>query len=410
MKFLEHEGKRMFSARGIRVPRGGLASTPDEAASVANQLGADGGVGRFAVKAQVPFGGRGKAGLIKVVDGADVGVAASQVLGRQFHGKAVDLVLVEEAFSASKEFYLSVFADSASGVPVLLFSESGGVDVEEAAKRGSVIHRMDLDPMEPPREYQVRTFLRASGLKGKALAGIASTAARLAQAFYALDLLLAEINPLALLDDGTVVAMDAKVEMDDNALPRQRDALVALGLAQRAGSASEDPLEVEASEIGVTYVRLDGEIGVIASGAGLGMCTMDLIKKSGFEPANFLETGGGITRELMRRSVNLVAKHPGVKGIVVNLYGGVNPLVEAAYGVVAGVADLRQKGRDVPVVVKALGNRQDEAWKVLEDAGIPTVGTVDSASAVSAVCRLIRQREAVLGCGGEREARKEVAG
>lgn len=376
MRLLEYQGKEILKRHKVATPRGMVASTIEEASKTAQELGS------VVVKVQIPTGGRGKAGGILLADNAtEAGSQAKALLGREIKGFVVDQVLVEEKVSLEQELYLGITVDNRHGHSVLMFCPSGGMDIEEVAKSNpELIFKLPIPAGYEPQEYELRNFLRRSGYTGKTLAQLTSVAKRLCYCFRYYDLTVAEINPLGTLADGTVVAADCKMEVDDNALFRHpefgdnKDELT-------------DPLEQEARDIGVTYVKLDGNIGIIASGAGLGMNNMDLILEAGHKPANFLETGGGITRELMRRAVLLVAKHEGVEGIIVNLYGGVNPLVEAAKGVVDGWMSLPTR---LPIVVKALGNQQDEAHAVLKEAGVPIVTTIRTEEAVT---ELVRQLE-----------------
>lgn len=376
MRLLEHRGKEILRRYGIETPQGIVARTPEEAREAASKLGP------VVVKAQIPIGGRGKAGGIRPAeDPAEAYECASELLGSTIRGFNVQSILIEEKVALEQELYLGFTIDNRHGVSVLMFCPSGGMDIEGvAASHPELVYKLELPVGARLAEYEARGLIRRAGFQGKTLVQLASVAAKLYQCFVDYDLVVAEINPLGILADGRVVAADCKMEVDDNSLFRHPE----LGSEQ---AEFQDPLEREASEIGVTYIKLDGDIGLIASGAGLGMNTMDLILEAGHRPANFLETGGGITRELMRRAVLLVAKHEGVEGLLVNLYGGVNPLVAAAEGVVDGVKALP---KNLPVVVKALGNQQEEAHAVLEAAGIPVIKTIRTEDAVA---NLVRQLE-----------------
>lgn len=380
MRLLEHQGKEILRRYAIETPQGIVARTPEEAREAASKLGP------VVVKVQIPTGGRGKAGGIRPAeDPAEAYERASELLGSTIRGFNVQSVLIEEKVALKQELYLGLTIDNRRGVSVLMFCPSGGMDIEEvAASHPELVYKLELPAGARLPEYEARGLLRRAGFQGKTLVQLAGVAARLYQCFVDYDLVVAEINPLGILADGRVVAADCKMEVDDNSLFRHPE----LGSEK---DELQDPLEREAREIGVTYIKLDGDIGIIASGAGLGMNTMDLILEAGHRPANFLETGGGITRELMRRSVLLVAKHEGVRGLLVNLYGGVNPLVAAAEGVVDGVKAL---SKNLPVVVKALGNQQEEAHAVLEAAGIPVIKTVRTEDAVAALVRQLEGKSA----------------
>ncbi|HHV57862.1 MAG TPA: ADP-forming succinate--CoA ligase subunit beta [Firmicutes bacterium] len=376
MRLLEYQGKEILRRHGVATPQGRLARTPAEAREAAAELGP------VVVKVQIPSGGRGKAGGIRpAADPVQAGERASELLGSTIKGFPVETVLVEEKVALREELYLGLTIDNRRGAAVLMFCASGGMDIEEvAASHPESVYKLELPAGAELKDYEARQLIRKAGFQGKTLVRLAQVAAQLYHCFTRYDLVVAEINPLGILADGQVVAADCKMEVDDNSLFRHPE----------FGSEKDelqDPLEREAREIGVTYIKLDGDIGIIASGAGLGMNTMDLILAAGHRPANFLETGGGITRELMRRAVQLVARHEGVRGLIVNLYGGVNPLVAAAEGVVDGVSALPVR---LPVVVKALGNQQGEAHAVLESAGIPVVKSIRTEDAVA---ELVRQLE-----------------
>ncbi len=376
MRLLEYQGKEILRRHKVPTPRGIVASTIEEASKAAAELDS------VVIKVQIPTGGRGKAGGILPADGpAKAAEQAKALLGRQIKGFTVEQVLVEERVTFKQELYLGITVDNRHGHSVLMFCPSGGMDIEEvAANHPELIYKLPLFAGKEPAEYELRNFLRRSGYTGQILAQLTSVAKKLCYCFGYYDLTVAEINPLVLTEDGQVIAADCKMEVDDNALFRHPE----FGSKKKELT---DPLEREARDIGVTYIKLEGNIGIIASGAGLGMNTMDLILEAGHRPANFLETGGGITRELIRKAVLLVAKHEGVEGLIVNLYGGVNPLVEAARGVVDGWMSLPTR---LPIVVKALGNQQDEAHAVLKEAGVPIVTTIRTEEAVA---ELVRQLE-----------------
>lgn len=369
MKLLEYQGKALFSGHGIVVPWGKVAKTPEEAERVFEELRMP-----VVVKAQVATGGRGKAGGVKLASSSkEVKGAASAILGMKIKGNVVRSLLVEEALDLDKEMYLSFTVDSSNSNVLFMFSPEGGMDIEELAReKPDRLLRWHIEDVGSTKEYELRNRIRKLGLRGKELVELSSLAFRACQCFYKNDLLLLEINPLCRLKDGRFVAADAKVEVDDNALFRHEE-------LKAVEEVIEDPFEREAREIGVTYVNVGGNVGVIASGAGLAMNTMDILFDEGLKPANFLETGGGITQELIFRSLKLLFKDDNVKGIIVNLYGGVNPMVEAAKGVVEGV---KANAKGIPIVVKLLGNQQEEAWAILEAAGVPVVKSVHTEEAV----------------------------
>lgn len=367
MKLLEWQGKYLLRQAGIAVAEGQVAESKEDIENL--HLNGD----KMVVKAQVPVGGRGKAGGIKLAaDPQEIKEYATGMLNSTLKGFPVESVLIEEALDISAEMYLSILLQS-SGEYLMLFTASGGMEIEEVAeKTPEKITKYLFTPDMAMAEYVFTDVLRKSGLRGNQLKAVSEVAWKLYQATVRYDLILAEINPLAVLKNGNVTAADAKLEVDDNALFRQP-------VAREWVKPSTDELERRAKEIGVTFVDLDGDFGIVASGAGLAMATMDLIRDMNYEPGNFLETGGGITDKLIAGSVGLVCSKEKVKGLIVNLYGGVNSLTAAAKGVVDGVAALPRK---IPVVVKAQGNQQEECWRILEEAGIPVVKTHRTEDAV----------------------------
>ncbi|MFZ5753778.1 MAG: succinate--CoA ligase subunit beta [Bacillota bacterium] len=360
MNLLEHQGKWLLSRWGIPVPQGRVADSREDAITILEELR-----GKAVLKIQVPVGGRGKAGGIKVVDNPESVDAFFKIWdGTTFKGYPISAFLVEEPLVIDKEMYMSVTLNAQAGNMLFMFCEEGGVDIEEiAVQKPEKLLKLSLAPNITYREYHFRRALSEYGIKGAALIKLSQLAEKLYRCFINNDLFLAEINPLVVLANGEVIAADAKIEVDDSSLFRHEE-------LKSFKVESTEPLERESADIGVTYIKLDGDIGIIASGAGLSMNTMDLAYEAGYRPANFLETGGGITRELMRRSLLLVTKNEAVRAVIVNLYGGVNPLVEAAKGLADGKKELT---RQVPMVVKAMGNQQEECWRILEEADIPVI-------------------------------------
>ncbi len=375
MMLLEHVGKAELAARGLPVPAGYLAATPDEAAQAAARLG-----GRAVVKAQVPAGGRGKAGGIVPVEGAEAAAeAAARLLGRPLVGHVVHSVLVEERLPIVQELFLGLAVEPASAGYLALFSSEGGINVEEvAAKTPARVRRLWVDPLVGLPADAGRTL--CEGLVEPAVARrLAEALTVLYRTFVECDALMAEVNPLALLADGRLVAADCRLEVDDDALYRQPS-------YQAYREAQMDERERAAHAIGVSYVGLDGDVGLIASGAGLGMASLDMLKLAGLSPANFLDTGGGITRELMRRAVGLTLGPAHVRGELINLYGGINPMVEAALGIVDALQEMPARK---PLVVKLLGNRQEEAWAILGAEGVPVVKSVRTEEAAQKLASLL---------------------
>jgi len=371
----EFEAKELFRQQGIAVPRGEVASGPAEAGRIARDLGVE-----TAVKAQVLAGGRGKAGGIRMAASPDEAEGcARDLLDSTIRGYKPEGVLVEERLAIARELYLGITVDGAAGGPAVVVSAAGGVDIEAvAAARPQAIASQHVDPLAELSPAQARDLGRGAGLEEDIAGPVADVLCRLYQVFAAGDALIAEINPLAVLADGSLVAADAVVEIDAAALFRHPEWSALERLA--------DPRAREARQHGMTYVGLEGEIGLICSGAGLGMATMDLIADRA-RPANFLETGGGITRELMAAAMRLVLDQPGLEAVLINIYGGINPIHEGA----KGVAEVMAEGAGVPVVAKALGNRQEETWEILEQAGVEVIRATETEQAVAAVLRRMEE-------------------
>ena len=377
MQLLEYDGKRLLSEWGIAVPASRLVTSVDGLTGALNQLD-----GQAVLKIQVPAGKRGKAGGIRLArDLNEAKKFFEQWYGKRHGGFVVESVLAEEPLAIAKEFYMSMALNAKEGNFYFIFSAEGGVDIEETAKQHpDKVLKVMFSPAEDGNKDCFRTILLKQGFTGTLLDALSNVAAGLFKGFGAVNALLAEINPLVVLKSGAVMAADAKIEIDDSALFRLQDkAFVAV---------KADELEQEAKDIGVTYIQLSGgNIAIIASGAGLSMNTMDLVHEAGHRPANFLETGGGITRELVRRSIHLVLKNRSAQGIIINLYGGVNSLLEAAIGIVAGVSELKH---NVPLIVKALGNQQKECWELLEKHNIPVIKSHRTEDAVAHLCRQLQ--------------------
>jgi len=385
MRLLEYQGKQIFKNAGILIPTGAVVESKNMINTAMEEFYGqldqnDGLNSKIVVKAQVPVGGRGKAGGIIIVDGADqAGFAVENMLGTELKGFMVAKVLLEKALDIDAEMYLSCLIDTATGYYTLLFCPEGGMDIEELAReKPERIIRYAFSPTALPAEYDLRNVLRKS-LQGGVLKAVSNLAWNLVKTVVEQDLTLAEINPLVIDKNGNAYAADAKIEVDDNAVYRHPE-------LEKWAEPSKNHLERLAKEAGVTYVALRGDIGIIASGAGLAMNTMDLVYDFGHRPANFLETGGGITRKLISDSVQIVCGNEGVVGLIVNLYGGINSLLEAAHGVVDGMARLAVK---VPVVVKALGNQQEECWEILEQNGILVEKATRTEDAVAKLLKLM---------------------
>ncbi len=354
MKIHEYQAKDILARYGIPIQPGRVAYTPDEAEEIARELG-----GPVVIKAQVYVGGRGKAGGIQFGDTPEQArAAAAKVLGMNIKGLTVEKVLVVSKLEIKEEYYLGIILDRKSQAPVVMVSKAGGIDIEEvAATTPEKIIKQPIDMRWGLRPFEARTILSRAELPHQVIAKGGAILAALAKAFIESDASLAEINPLALTADGQVQAADAKILIDDNGLFRQKE------YASWAESEESNPLEFEAKQEGLTYVKLDGNIGVIGNGAGLVMTTLDMVARVGGKPANFLDIGGGAKAEIMRKALTFVARDPQVKGILVNIFGGITRGEEVAQGVILAQADL-PKG--MPIVVRLSGTGSEEGKEMLK--------------------------------------------
>ena len=365
MKFLEYQVKERFRAAGIPVPDGRLAKTPDEAALAAGALGP------IAVKAQVPVGGRGKAGGIKLAKtAADAKRVAGEILGMTIKGYTVREIWCETAQDITRELYLGLTLDRDARRPVLILSAQGGMEIEEVAEtHPEAIAKLHPDPWRGPLPFEVRDLIFRAGL-GPLQAQLGPLVVKLYALARTYDALTIEINPLALTQDGGLVAADGKLEIDENAMFRHKD-------LHGADESEEDPLEAEARRRKLTYVRLDGTIGVIGNGAGLVMNTLDLVSREGGRAANFLDIGGGAKAEVVHSALELLAGDPHVKGILINIFGGITRGDEVAHGIIDASRDLNLK---LPLVVRMTGTREEEGRQLLREAGITPEATATGAA------------------------------
>ena len=366
MKLHEYQAKRILAERGVPVPKGSLATTPDEAEGAARNLG-----GRAVLKAQVHAGGRGRAGGVKLVDSPEEGrTVAEAMLGSQLvtaqtgpGGVHVRAVLVEEIIDVERELYVGMVIDGAALGTVVMASESGGMDVEEVAERTPErILRAPVDPMLGFVPYQGRALAYGLNLPANLVRQAGALIERLYAVFEENDCSLAEINPLVVTKDGRLLAVDAKLDVDDDSLFRHA------GIAELRDVEQEDPLEVEAREHDINYVKLEGSIGCIVNGAGLAMATMDVIAAAGASPANFLDIGGGADEEKAAASLSLVLKDPSVSTVFVNIFGGILRCDVAARGFV--LAAEREPAAMRPMVVRMLGTNAEEGRDVLTNSGL----------------------------------------
>ncbi|MDP2952499.1 MAG: ADP-forming succinate--CoA ligase subunit beta [Chloroflexota bacterium] len=371
MKIHEYQAKKLMAEFGIPVPRGEVAATPQEARQAAARLG-----GKVVVKAQAYAGGRGKAGGIKVVDSPqEAERAARGMLGKRLvthqtspEGVPVSRVLVEEAAAVQQELYLSIMVDGAAAMPVVIASAAGGMEIEEvAAKSPEKILKAYIDPVVGFQPFQGRKLSYGMGLDAGLVRPAAELMGNLYRLFRAKDCSLAEINPLV-VSGGKLMALDAKLNFDDNALFRHKD------IADLRDVEQEEPLETKATDAGISYVKLDGDVGCMVNGAGLAMATMDIIKQVGAMPANFLDVGGGASEEQVAQAFMLILSDPKVKRVLVNVFGGILRCDVAARGIVAAVKQAEVK---VPVVVRMRGTNVEEGNQILARSGMNIIVAAD---------------------------------
>jgi succinyl-CoA synthetase beta subunit len=385
MKVHEYQAKAILREFGIPVPRGEVAETPAAARSIAERIG-----GRVVVKAQVHAGGRGKAGGVKLADDpAGAETAARQILGMMLktpqtppEGIRVLKVLVEEASEVAGELYLSITLDRARGTHVVMASQAGGMEIEEvAAVHPERILRQWTDPALGLQAFQARALAFGLGLSGEAFKAGVALILSLFRAYVQNDCSLAEVNPLVLTRDARVLALDAKLNFDDNALFRHPE-IVALRDVNE-----ETPLDVEASKYGLNYIKLDGNVGCMVNGAGLAMATMDIIKLAGGEPANFLDVGGGASPEQIENAFRILSSDPSVKAVFINVFGGILRCDRLAEGLIAAV---RKLGLKMPVVVRMEGTNVELGRRMLAESGLNFVTADDMGSGAAKAVALAR--------------------
>lgn len=361
MKLHEYQGKELFKRVGIPINEGRVATSPEEAEAAARALGCP-----VVVKAQVLVGGRGKAGGVRLAATPEEARAhAAAILGMDIKGELVKKVLVAKAEEIAREYYLGITLDRAARMPVVIFSPSGGMEIEEVARTDpGAIFRFHVRPLEGPHPYQIRNLLLRAGIDRGLQGQLASIFAKLYQAFVQYQATLVEINPLALTPAGSFVALDSKFIIDDDALPRLGE------LASWRDADSESPQERAAREAGLNYVKLDGDIGIIGNGAGLVMATLDLVAALGGRPANFLDIGGGARAPQIEKALEIVLSDPQVKGLFLNIFGGITRCDEVARGLVEAWKKLQAK---LPLVVRLTGTNEEEGRAILFEQGITPV-------------------------------------
>jgi succinyl-CoA synthetase beta subunit len=366
MKIHEYQGKDILKQFGVPVPRGRVTSDAADSRKAAEELGG----GTVVVKAQIHAGGRGKGGGVKVVKGPDAAFdAAKAMFGMTLvtyqtgpEGRVVGRVLVEEGLAIARELYLGLVIDRATERPVLMVSQEGGVEIEKVAEETPErIFKAFIDPALGLQPYQARQLAFSLGLTGDQVGKAVKTMMALYKAFVATDSSLLEINPLIVTKDGDLLALDAKMNFDDNALYRHAD------IKELRDLGEEDPLEIEASKFSLNYIKLDGTVGCMVNGAGLAMATMDIIKLAGGEPANFLDVGGGANAEQIKNAFRILMSDTSVKAVLINIFGGILRCDVLAQGVIAAVTDL---GVRVPIVIRMEGTNVELGKQMLKDSGL----------------------------------------
>ena len=365
MKIHEYQAKEILRSYGVPTPRGEVAFTPDEAKEAAERLG-----GRVVIKAQIHAGGRGKGGGVKLGDGpAEARKLAAQILGMTLvthqtgpEGRLVKRVLVEETLPIAREIYLGMTLDRATGKSIFMASSEGGMDIEEvAAKDPELILKETVEPVVGLAGYQARRMAFRMGIKGDAFNAAVKAMQALAKAYQATDATMLEINPFVITEDGRAVALDAKMDIDDNALYRHADYVKLRDLEE------EEPLETDAIDHGLNYIKLDGNVGCMVNGAGLAMATMDIIQYAGGSPANFLDVGGGANADQIKNGFRIILSDPNVKAIMINIFGGILRVDVLAEGVIAAAKELDIK---VPIVLRLEGTKVEEGRKLLQESGL----------------------------------------
>jgi len=386
MKIHEYQGKQILKKFGVTVPRGIHCTTGDDAVKAAETLGAS----VWVVKAQIHAGGRGKGGGVKVAKSLEqVREYASQILGMQLithqtgpQGKKVRNLLVEEGADIKHEYYVAALTDRATQTGAVMASSGGGMDIEEVAhKTPEKIIKVFVNPLVGMTDEQAKTLVSGIGVPAASQAQAIDTLKKLYTCYMETDASLAEINPLILEGNGNIKALDAKFNFDANALYRQEEIVAMRDLDE------EDPDEVEASQFDLAYISLDGNIGCLVNGAGLAMATMDTIKLFGAEPANFLDVGGGATTEKVTEAFKIMLKNPKVKGILVNIFGGIMKCDTIATGVVAAA---RETHLSVPLVVRMKGTNEDMGKQILKDSGLPIISADSMAEAATKIVAAVK--------------------
>ncbi len=386
MRVHEYQAKQLFADYGIPVAASAPATSVDEAVAAASELGFP-----VVVKAQIHAGGRGKGGGIQLAeDATDVREAAARILGMTLvtpqtgpEGRVVRTVLIESASDIAQELYLGMTIDRANRAITIMASRAGGVDIEETARTNpDAILKETIDPLLELRPFQAFRLACRLGLPTKTARGVSKFIQSLYKLFREKDCVLAEINPLAITADGAPIAIDAKLNLDDNGLFRHPE------LVELRDLNEEDPLEVEATAVNLNYIKLEGNVGCLVNGAGLAMATMDLIKHVGASPANFLDVGGGATAEMIEKGVHILIDDPDVKAVFINIFGGILRCDVLAEGVVAAAKKLDVK---VPVIVRLEGTNVEAGRQILQESGLSFRSAVDLREAATLVAEAVKE-------------------
>jgi succinyl-CoA synthetase beta subunit len=396
MNIHEYQAKDILKRYGVRVQEGIVADTPAKAVEAARQLQEETGTEIFVIKAQIHAGGRGKGGGVKLAKSInEVEEVAGKILGMQLvtpqtgpEGKKVHKVLVAQDVyypgpSEPKEYYISILLDRATGQDVIIASSEGGMDIEEVAeKHPDKIVKEFIDTRVGLRDFQARKVAFALGLEGEAMKEMVKFIKNLYRAYVDIEASLVEINPALKTSDNKIIAVDAKVNLEDNALFRHPD------LAALRDITEEDPAEVEAGEYGLNYVKLDGNVGCMVNGAGLAMATMDMIKLSGGEPANFLDVGGKANAQTVEAGFRIILKDPNVKAILINIFGGIVRCDRVANGVVEAYKNIGEI--NVPIIVRLQGTNAEEAAKIIDESGLKVYSAITLQEAAEKVQKAVK--------------------
>ena len=376
MKLHEYQAKQIFARYGVPIPRGRVTNTAAEAKQIAEELG-----GKVVIKSQVLVGGRGKAGGIRLArNPKEAEELATMILGMEIKGLPVSKILVDEGVGISKEIYLGITNDRSARRPVIMASAAGGVDIEEiAATSPEKIIKVHIDPLLGLRDYQARDVAMGIDLPRVHWRSFMEIAKNLWNSFQETDATLAEINPLVITSEGKLMALDGKMLIDDNALFRHSD------LGEIRDQDNEAVSEIEARKYGLSFIKLDGNIGCMVNGAGLAMASMDIIKLFGGDPANFLDIGGGATSDKVAAALRIILSDPNVKAVLINIFGGITRCDEVARGILTALAEVNTS---VPMVTRLVGTNAEEGARLLADAKMITAVTLaDAAEKVVAVAK-----------------------